>query len=226
MSYSIENGGHFAHLHFGTYPGPFNVLHNYGYKPVTAGLADWLDPAKFLPQWIARTRPAVGDLKPMEAALAKAVDAAKAEDLARALKEIDAALAKKDVADSVRADAESLRAAVAAAPAAMLKRAEATRDMGYPADALALLQTAAARAKGVAGEDAIASALAAWPKDAAFAKALEGEKQFDATEAAAAKLAGKKDAADKVPPMWKKLLDAYGDTCLRGRIEEKLGTAK
>lgn len=59
MSYSIENGGHFAHLHFGLYPGAYSDTHNYGYKPVKAGLADWLDPAEFLPRWMRRTAPFV-----------------------------------------------------------------------------------------------------------------------------------------------------------------------
>lgn len=53
LSFSIENGGHFSHLHLGLYPGPFDPLHNYGYKQVAAGITDWLDPAKVLPEWIA-----------------------------------------------------------------------------------------------------------------------------------------------------------------------------
>lgn len=52
LGYSIENGGHFAHLHLGLYPGPFQLTHNYGYKPAKDGLADWLDPAKALKEWI------------------------------------------------------------------------------------------------------------------------------------------------------------------------------
>lgn len=56
LSFSIENGGHFAHLHFGLYPGPFSLTHNYGYKPASAGLDDWLDPAKVLPEWIGAAR--------------------------------------------------------------------------------------------------------------------------------------------------------------------------
>jgi hypothetical protein len=52
LGYSIENGGHFAHLHLGLYPGPFQVTHNYGYKPAKDGLADWIDPAKALKEWI------------------------------------------------------------------------------------------------------------------------------------------------------------------------------
>ncbi len=56
LSFSIENGGHFAHLHLGLYPGAFDPLHNYGYKPVSAGLSDWLDPATVLPEWIAASK--------------------------------------------------------------------------------------------------------------------------------------------------------------------------
>jgi len=226
MSYSIENGGHFAHLHYGMYPGPFSVTHNYGYKPVSAGLADWIDPLRFLPRWIARTRRAVGDLPALDASLAKAADAARAEDFVKAVKEIDAALAKKDATDATRADAETLRKAVDAAPAAIVKRAEVIRDMGYPEAALASLAAAAPRVSGLADAASVTGALAAWQKDPAMKKALEGEKQFDATESAASKLAGKKENAAAVAAMWKKLLDAYGDTCLKERIEEKAGTAK
>jgi hypothetical protein len=226
MSYSIENGGHFAHLHYGMYPGAFALTHNYGYKPVSAGLADWIDPAKFLPRWIARTKCAVGDLPALDASLAKAVDAARAEDFAKSLKEIDAALAKKDATDSARADADKLKTAIEAAPAAVVKRAEMIRDMGYPEAATASLAAAAPRVAGLADAAAVANALAQWQKDPAMKKALEGEKQFDATDAAAAKLAGKKENAEKIAAMWKKLLDAYGDTCLKERIEERAGTAK
>jgi murein DD-endopeptidase MepM/ murein hydrolase activator NlpD len=56
LSFSIENGGHFSHLHFGLYPGPFNDEHNYGYKPAGEGLGDWLDPAVVLPALLAASR--------------------------------------------------------------------------------------------------------------------------------------------------------------------------
>jgi len=100
------------------------------------------------------------------------------------------------------------------------------RDTGWPAEALASLAVAAPHAKGVEGGDAVAAALASWPKDAAFAKSLEAEKQFDATESTAAKLEGKKENAPTIAALWKKLLDAYGDTPVKARIEEKLGTSK
>lgn len=56
-SYSFENGGHFAHLHFGIYPGPFRSNHNHGYQPAAMGLDDWLDPAVVLPRWIGGAPP-------------------------------------------------------------------------------------------------------------------------------------------------------------------------
>jgi murein DD-endopeptidase MepM/ murein hydrolase activator NlpD len=56
LGFSIENGGHFAHLHLGLYPGPFNVLHNYGYKNAKDGLDDWFDPAKKLAEWVGATK--------------------------------------------------------------------------------------------------------------------------------------------------------------------------
>ena len=57
LGFSPENGGHFAHLHYGLYPGPFSATHNYGYKPAADGLSDWLDPAKWLGRWRDGCRP-------------------------------------------------------------------------------------------------------------------------------------------------------------------------
>jgi murein DD-endopeptidase MepM/ murein hydrolase activator NlpD len=56
LSFSIENGGHFSHLHFGLYPGPFSDEHNYGYKSAGEGTDDWYDPAVVLPALIAASR--------------------------------------------------------------------------------------------------------------------------------------------------------------------------
>jgi murein DD-endopeptidase MepM/ murein hydrolase activator NlpD len=61
LSFSTENGGQFAHLHLGLYPGPFRAGHNYGYKPAAQGLDDWLDPAACLPRWIEDAKSAGGD---------------------------------------------------------------------------------------------------------------------------------------------------------------------
>ncbi len=49
LSWSDENGGQFAHLHFGLYPGRYDDGHNYGYRTDTGTLDDWLDPATWLP---------------------------------------------------------------------------------------------------------------------------------------------------------------------------------
>ncbi|MBL8840030.1 MAG: M23 family metallopeptidase [Planctomycetes bacterium] len=49
LSWSDENGGQFAHLHFGLYPGPYRDDHNYGYRAAGDGdLSDWLDPQEWL----------------------------------------------------------------------------------------------------------------------------------------------------------------------------------
>ncbi|MHC4820180.1 MAG: peptidoglycan DD-metalloendopeptidase family protein [Planctomycetota bacterium] len=57
LSYSLENGGHYAHLHFGMYPGPFVATHNYGYKKKAAGLSDWHDPQEVLTRWVDWSAP-------------------------------------------------------------------------------------------------------------------------------------------------------------------------
>ena len=73
MGFSLENGGHFAHLHFGLYPGPFEATHNYGYKKKADGLLDWLDPATRLPLWRdLGALPEGGDLATAVAIVARA----------------------------------------------------------------------------------------------------------------------------------------------------------
>lgn len=74
--FSLENGGHFAHLHFGLYPGPFEGTHNYGYKKKADGLLDWLDPAKCLPLW--RTLGGIPEGADFVEAMAQAAEARKA----------------------------------------------------------------------------------------------------------------------------------------------------
>lgn len=72
LGYSIENGGHYAHIHFGLYPDEFSATHNYGYRSVKAGLSDWYDPMHFIPLWMELTAPLVTGPADDEA-LAKAV---------------------------------------------------------------------------------------------------------------------------------------------------------
>lgn len=56
-SFSFENGGHFAHLHLGLYPGRYRSGHNHGYQPAEMGLDDWLDPSAVLPEWCGAAPP-------------------------------------------------------------------------------------------------------------------------------------------------------------------------
>jgi murein DD-endopeptidase MepM/ murein hydrolase activator NlpD len=84
LSYSPENGGHFAHLHYGLYPGPFRMDHNYGYKRAADGLSDWLDPASRLPLWADMAGPGAGEKEEAEALVARASRLRKAGHPARA----------------------------------------------------------------------------------------------------------------------------------------------
>jgi murein DD-endopeptidase MepM/ murein hydrolase activator NlpD len=57
LSFSIENGCQFSHLHVGLYRGPFRVGHNYGYQPMGEALGSWLDPAEVLPRLVRGEAP-------------------------------------------------------------------------------------------------------------------------------------------------------------------------
>ena len=55
LSFSIENGGRFAHLHYGLYPGSFDPRHQYAYRPAASGSDGWLDQADSCPPgWTGR----------------------------------------------------------------------------------------------------------------------------------------------------------------------------
>ncbi|MCE9637766.1 MAG: peptidoglycan DD-metalloendopeptidase family protein [Planctomycetes bacterium] len=222
MSYSIENGGHFAHLHYGLYPGNFSEGHNYGYKPVSAGLADWIDPGKFIPLWTDRTRPFVAPLRAVDASLAKAVDAARDGALGRAWTEADRVAKKADATDAQRADAAYIQEQITAACDEVCKRAAAQRDAGWPSFALSLLQRQAAEAKGVPAASKIAADAAQWPKDPAFQKSLKAEAAFELASAKASKMLEKKEPAEKLRAVFEDLLKDWGDTSLRARIEERV----
>ncbi|MBI2921221.1 MAG: peptidoglycan DD-metalloendopeptidase family protein [Planctomycetes bacterium] len=202
LSYSIENGGHFAHLHFGLYPGPFNATHNFGYRAVSAGLGDWHDPAKWLPERIERTRPLVS-------ARAAGVlgDLLEREEYGKAH------------AEATKAGEGKIAGEIEAAAGEALKRAEARRDAGYPRDALDGLKKWAGRFKGVPGGEKLDEAAKGWEKDAAFKKALAGEKEILGLEA---QLAAKKATPEQAKGAWEGVLKKYGDTVLKGRIEAKV----
>lgn len=189
LSYSIENGGHFAHLHFGLYPGAFSLTHNYGYKQVSAGLADWHDPAKWLAERVEATKPLV--------------EGVAGEEYGKAY-----------------VKGTELGGKIEAAAGEAQKRAEARRDAGYPGDALARLKKWAAAFKGVPGSEKLAEAAKAWEADAAFKKAVAGEKEIAALEG---QIAAKKPPAEDAAKAWEALRKKYEGTCLEGRLREKAG---
>ena len=208
MGYSIENGGHYAHLHFGLYPGEFSTTHNYGYRAVKAGLVDWYDPAHYIPLWVELGRPLV-PLHRSRAALGKTVDLLEAGRYGAAYAQ---ALRHGDAGAALR---EELEQAVAGAVA----RAEAMRDRGYPARALDFLGSTAKSAKGIAGDQALADAAKAWKRDATLKAALKGEKRLLATEDDVRGLVGKPAEAKAA---WEALLETYAGTCLEPRIRQLL----
>jgi hypothetical protein len=222
MSYSLENGGHYAHLHYGLYPGNYSDTHNYGYKSVKAGLADWLDPAVFLPEWIERTAPLLPELRAVDGAFGKALELLRDDEIGRASAAVDEVLAGAGLTDAQRADGEYLREQIALAVRRLVERAEKQLAAGYPAHAQRMLAAGAKRCAGLAGVEEAAGKLAGWRKDAAFKKALKGEAKIASTAAKAAKLAGKKGGTEKAAGLWEALLEDYGDTCLRPRIEAYL----
>ncbi len=210
MGYSIENGGHYTHLHFGLYPGSYANTHNYGYKAVRSGLADWLDPARFIASWSERTAPLVPELPGADGPLAAARDMAQSGQYAKAWK----ALAKLESSASV----DALRAALEKVPERLLARATKQRDLGYPDYAAELLATSAKTAKGLPGADALAPALKAWKKDAAFSKALKGAGKVAKAEAEVADLIRGGGSPKDALAIVAKLEKDYGDGVLKGRL--------
>jgi murein DD-endopeptidase MepM/ murein hydrolase activator NlpD len=111
MGFSLENGGHFAHLHYGLYPGAFQTSHNYGYKKAADGLSDWLDPAKCIPRWCDGNRPRPDEAP--EALVARATRLRKAGWPGRALEVLTAGekvLKGKPGVEAIPKEAEAWRA--------------------------------------------------------------------------------------------------------------------
>lgn len=217
LSFSIENGGHFAHLHYGLYPGPFDLKHNYGYKPVKAGLADWYDPDPFLKRWIERTRPLVGRLRPLDRELSAAAGYLQRGDYSRAHA---GALRVRNAAEpgsERHVDAVYLLGLIEQIPGNAIHRAERIKDGGYPRAALKELKAIAPKCKGLRDADQLKETLAKWEADPLLKKALKGESRIEATIKRAERL-----EPEKARALWRKLLDRYGDTCLKSRIEDRL----
>ncbi|MHC4133563.1 MAG: peptidoglycan DD-metalloendopeptidase family protein [Planctomycetota bacterium] len=217
LGFSIENGGHFAHLHYGLYPGPFDLKHNYGYKPVKDGLADWYDPARFLARWIERTQPLVGELRPLDRELNRATHHLRRRDYSRAHAEALRVRNGAEPGSERHVDAVYLLGLIEQIPQNALQRARKIKDGGYPRAALKELKALAPRCKSLRDADRLKETLAQWEADPLLKKALKGENRIDSTLKRAERLDRTKARA-----LWRKLLDQYGDTCLKSRIEDHL----
>lgn len=220
--FSIENGGHFAHLHYGLYPGSFDVRHNYANKPVSAGLADWYDPQAFLPAWEERTRPVVPELFAPSKAVESATRKANKGDFARAYDEALRLRERAERRSEAWADADEIVQAVRQAPRNGMRRADALVDGGYPKDAVDFLEDLLTACKGMPDADRIEKHLDEWKSDEKFKLALKGQSKVAAAEKKAIK---EKDPA-KLRSMWKKLLEKYRRTCLEDRIQSQLERVK
>jgi hypothetical protein len=218
MGFSIENGGHFAHLHFGLYPGPFRMNHNYGYRKVDAGLADWYDPARKLPDWVDRTAPLIDDVRPAEGKLGRAVVAIEKGEFGNAFTIASRVQDATEPGSEEYVDATSLIGRLRMVPGRALERATRLRDAGHPTEALDQIEELAKRCKPIPDAERLATTAAEWKADATIAKALKGERKFRST----ARRADKAKTPEQARKIWKKFLDQYGDTCLRPRIEERL----
>ncbi len=217
LSYSVENGGHFAHLHFALYPGAFDLAHTRGYQPVDQGLRDWIDPGEFLPSWITRTAPVVDLDRILLPALDGAVKLVRKDQIGRAWSEAEHVSATAGD-PKVHDDAEWLLQRLAVAPGNAMRRARAWIDAGHPTEALDELARWMKQLEGVPDAPTIEEQLNAWKADESIQKALKGEPRVDAAEKKDAKL---RDHA-KMRKDWEKLRDEYGDTCLAPRIDAHL----
>lgn len=218
MGFSIENGGHFAHLHYGLHPGGFDVRQIYAHKPVSAGLTDWYDPEAFLPAWEERTRPVVATLFPPSDALESATVKANKGHFARAYAEALRLREHAERRSDAWGDADEIVQAVRQAPRNGLRRADSLVDGGYPKDAVKFLEGLRAACKGMPDADRIEKQLDEWKGDERFKLALKGQSKV----AAAEKKAIKEKDPEKLRAMWRKLLEKYRRTCLEDRIQSQL----
>ncbi len=208
QGYSIENGGHYAHVHFGLYPGKFSSTHNYGYRSVKAGLVDWYDAMHYIPLWTELTRPLVPAHRSKS-------DLGKAASLLAADKPGAAYTAAKKQGEAGAKLREELEKAVADAT----ERAAKIRDQGYPSHALRFLEKYAKAAKGIPGAKAIAATAKEWKKDKAMKAALKTEKLFLTTEDKALGFSGRPREAKA---LWEGFLAEHEGTCLASRIRQMI----
>jgi len=213
MGFSLENGGHFAHLHFGLYPGPFSMTHNYGYKKAAAGLWDWRDPGRFLPAWVARTKPLVDDLAKLHKSLGRARAMATRGEYSRAFAVASRVMDANTPGSEKYVDASLLVSKLRDVPRAAVARAGKLVDGGYPNAAAGQLRELGPRCASIPGSGILKETLAKWHADPLFRKALKGEGRIAVAAGRTAKLDRRKSKE-----LWEKLLREYGETCLADRI--------
>jgi hypothetical protein len=222
MGYSIENGGHYAHLHHGLYPGRFSETHNYGYKMEKDGLSDWYDPAEVLVEWMELSAPIIPELKPLDPELDRA-----AAQLAKGKPGKAYSMAQKllggDAEEGAQADAQYMIEALEAAPKGLIQRAAGLRDRGFPGAALELLKDGAKVLKGIPGAEELKDTATSWGKDDAVKQALKAEAELMAAKGKVAKM--KKKDREKGRALFQSILDRYRDTPVKQRILDAMERA-
>jgi hypothetical protein len=217
LSFSLQNGGRFAHLHYALYPGPFDPRHQYAYRPVSAGLAGWIDPSEFLPAWRDRTQPLVPGLRAPSAALDGVVAKAAAGEIGKAYAEALRAREAVERDSDAWKDADEVLQALKDAPRNALRRAQALVEGGYPVEAKDLLEGFVRQAGSLPGIERVRETLEEWAQDDSFQLALKGQPKVAAAEEKSLK---ERDEARR-RALWADLLEKYGDTCLGERIREQ-----
>ena len=219
LGYSIENGGHYSHLHYGLYPGGFATTHNYGYKPVSRGLADWIDPAQFLPIQAELTKPLVEPNATRHEALQEAEKHIAAGHYAKAhkvLTKVSENHTDKRVQLLASTRALHLVTSLAQAPG----RAEKMRDLGFPSRGLSFLEATAKQCRGMEAEEGLKSLVAEWKKDADLKTALKLETKIRAAKEKALGAVG--SGVDAVREIYQKLVADVAGTCLEVRARRLL----
>jgi murein DD-endopeptidase MepM/ murein hydrolase activator NlpD len=214
LSFSAENGGHFGHLHFGLYPGDFSATHNFGYRAVSAGLADWHDPAAWLPPRVERSAPVLPPLSITAPDLERAVQLARSGEYGKAWKAAD----RLSDGEDAEAAGQLLEALEEVVPK-LLARAASIRDAGYPTDALDFLGRQGKACKGLPDGKQLSETAREWKKDRAFKAAIKGEGEILRVAAQQAAVE-KKGGVEAVLKLWQDLLQRHDGTILAPRIKE------
>ena len=217
MSFSIENGGHFAHLHYGLYPGAFDMRHNYGYKPVSAGWPTGTIPRRSCRRGSSARRRRSTSSTPLSKALVSATPRRTRASTGARTRSDEAARRRRSAKRRVgRCGRDRAGRQGGATPGHPTGGGAGRRRI--PEGSLAFLKNLRAACKGMPGAEKIEEQLEEWKDDDDFQLALKGQSKV----AAAEKKAVKERNPAKAGRCSRSSSTSTGDTCLEARIREQL----